>query len=103
MKTSAFSRKASEGRRSWTEKTARDGEKPINTSGGLKAKGHLIGATGISQIYEIATRLRHEAGERQVRKADIGLTNNLGGSAATCLVGRTGANTKGRPVCKFMR
>jgi len=67
-------------------KTARDGEKPINVSGGLKAKGHPIGATGISQIYEIVTQLRHEAGERQVKKADIGLTHNLGGSAATCLV-----------------
>jgi len=61
-------------------KTARGGEKPVNVSGGLKAKGHPIGATGISQIYEIVTQIRH------VRKADIGLTHNLGGSAATCLV-----------------
>jgi acetyl-CoA C-acetyltransferase len=67
-------------------KTARDGEKPINVSGGLKAKGHPIGATGISQIYEIVAQLRHEAGERQIKKADIGMTHNLGGSAATCLV-----------------
>ncbi|HTZ38693.1 MAG TPA: thiolase domain-containing protein [Syntrophales bacterium] len=67
-------------------KTARDGEKPINVSGGLKAKGHPIGATGISQIYEVVTQLRHDAGDRQIRKADIGLTHNLGGSAATCLV-----------------
>ncbi|HRR41095.1 MAG TPA: thiolase domain-containing protein [Syntrophales bacterium] len=66
--------------------TARDGRKPINVSGGLKAKGHPIGATGLSQIYEIVTQLRHEAGERQVMKADIGLTHNLGGSAATCIV-----------------
>ncbi len=62
------------------------GSKPINTSGGLKAKGHPIGATGISQIYEIVTQLRGEAGPRQVKKAEIGLTHNLGGTAATCTV-----------------
>jgi acetyl-CoA acetyltransferase len=67
-------------------KTARDGIIPINTSGGLKAKGHPIGATGLSQIYEIVTQLRGEAGERQVKKADIGLSHNLGGTAATCVI-----------------
>ncbi|HPE16111.1 MAG TPA: thiolase domain-containing protein [Oscillospiraceae bacterium] len=66
--------------------TALGGKKPINTSGGLKAKGHPIGATGISQIYEIVTQLRGDAGPRQVRKADIGLTHNLGGTAGTCLI-----------------
>lgn len=63
-----------------------EGSIPINTSGGLKAKGHPIGATGISQIYEIVTQLRGEAGPRQVQKADIGLTHNIGGTAATCTV-----------------
>jgi len=67
-------------------KTALDGIIPINTSGGLKAKGHPIGATGLSQIYEVVTQLREEAGERQVKKAEIGLTHNLGGSASTCIV-----------------
>ena len=67
-------------------KTSLAGSKPINTSGGLKAKGHPIGATGISQIYEIVTQLRGEAGARQVKKADVGLTHNLGGTAATCVV-----------------
>ena len=67
-------------------KTARDGSIPINVSGGLKAKGHPIGATGLSQIYEIVTQLRGEAGERQVTDARFGLTHNLGGTAATCLV-----------------
>jgi len=62
------------------------GSKPINTSGGLKAKGHPIGATGVSQIYEIVTQLRGEAGPRQVKKADIGMTHNIGGTAATCTV-----------------
>lgn len=62
------------------------GKKPINTSGGLKAKGHPIGATGISQIYEVVTQLRGNAGDRQIAKADIGLTHNLGGTAATCVI-----------------
>lgn len=65
--------------------TSRTGAKPINPSGGLKAKGHPIGATGISQVYEIVTQLRGDAGERQLKKADIGLAHNLGGTAATCL------------------
>lgn len=67
-------------------KTAADGQIPINVSGGLKAKGHPIGATGLSQIYEIVTQLRGEGGARQLKKADIGLTHNLGGTAATCVV-----------------
>jgi acetyl-CoA C-acetyltransferase len=67
-------------------KTKRDGSIPINVSGGLKAKGHPIGATGISQIFEVVTQLRGEAGPRQLGRADIGLTHNLGGTAGTCVV-----------------
>lgn len=67
-------------------KTARDGSKPINVSGGLKAKGHPIGATGLSQLYEVVTQLRGEAGARQLQKADIGLAQNLGGTAGTCVI-----------------
>jgi acetyl-CoA C-acetyltransferase len=59
---------------------------PINVSGGLKAKGHPIGATGLSQIYEVVTQLRGDGGERQVRNAEVGLTHNIGGTAATCVV-----------------
>ncbi|WNF36508.1 thiolase domain-containing protein [Bacillaceae bacterium IKA-2] len=66
--------------------TALNGSIPINTSGGLKAKGHPIGATGISQIYEAVTQLRGQAGERQVKGAEIGLTHNIGGTGATCVV-----------------
>jgi acetyl-CoA C-acetyltransferase len=66
--------------------TALEGALPINPSGGLKAKGHAIGATGVSQIYELVTQIRGEAGPRQVRKADIGLSHNLGGTAGTCVV-----------------
>jgi acetyl-CoA C-acetyltransferase len=67
-------------------RTAAGGEIPINVSGGLKAKGHPIGATGLSQIYEVVTQLRGEGGARQLRRADIGLTHNIGGTAATCVV-----------------
>ncbi len=56
-----------------------DGPKPVNTSGGLIAKGHPIGATGVAQIYEIWTQLRGEAGDRQVRNPKLGLTENGGG------------------------
>ncbi len=65
---------------------ALEGRIPINPSGGLKAKGHPIGATGLSQMFEVVTQLRGTAGKRQLKKADIGLTHNLGGTAATCLV-----------------
>ena len=67
-------------------KTAIDGQIPINPSGGLKAKGHPIGATGLSQIYEAVTQLRGEAGDRQVKSAKIGMTHNIGGTASTCCV-----------------
>ena len=67
-------------------KTGLTGIIPINTSGGLKAKGHPIGATGMSQIYEVITQIRGEAGKRQIKKADIGLSHNIGGTASTCCV-----------------
>ena len=66
--------------------TAIDGALPINPSGGLKGKGHPIGATGISQAVEIALQLRGEAGKRQVKNAEIGLTHNIGGSGGTAVV-----------------
>jgi len=66
--------------------TALGGRLPINTSGGLKACGHPVGATGIKQAYEIALQLRGEAGSRQVEEAEIGLAHNVGGSGGTALV-----------------
>jgi acetyl-CoA C-acetyltransferase len=66
--------------------TAINGPIPINTSGGLKSKGHPVGATGVGQICDVVTQLRGEAGERQVARHRIGLTQNLGGSGATCVV-----------------
>jgi acetyl-CoA acetyltransferase len=66
--------------------TSLGGKKPVNPSGGLKAKGHPIGATGAAQIAEIVTQLRGEAGPRQVEGARVGLTHTLGGNTATVLV-----------------
>jgi acetyl-CoA C-acetyltransferase len=66
--------------------TAITGRIPINTSGGLKSKGHPVGATGVGQICDIVIQLRGEAGERQVHRHKIGLAQNLGGSGATCVV-----------------
>ncbi len=55
------------------------GSSPVNVDGGLKAKGHPVGATGASQTYEIVTQLRGDAGKRQVDGAEVGLTHNVGG------------------------
>jgi acetyl-CoA C-acetyltransferase len=62
------------------------GRIPVNTSGGLKAKGHPVGATGTGQAYEIYLQLTGQAGKRQVKDAEIGLTHNVGGSGATATV-----------------
>jgi len=62
------------------------GKIPVNTSGGLKARGHSPGATGIAQIVEIVLQLRNDAGKRQVSNAEIGLTQNIGGSGASCVI-----------------
>ena len=62
------------------------GKIPVNVDGGLKAKGHPIGATGVSMTYEIAKQLRGEAGDRQVPGAEIGLTHNVGGIGQYCFV-----------------
>jgi acetyl-CoA C-acetyltransferase len=55
------------------------GDVAVNVDGGLKAKGHPIGATGVSMAYEIVKQLRRESGERQVPDAEVGLTHNVGG------------------------
>ncbi len=59
---------------------------PINPSGGLKACGHPVGATGIKQVVEIVEQLRGEAGKRQVGGAQVGLAHNVGGSGGTAVV-----------------
>ncbi len=66
--------------------TRLDGPRPINTSGGLKCKGHPVGATGAAQLIEIWEQLRHAAGDRQVPNQNlrIGAAHNLGGTGGTC-------------------
>jgi acetyl-CoA C-acetyltransferase len=66
--------------------TARDGAKPMNASGGLKSKGHPVGATGVGQICDVVQQIRGEAGERQLARHSLGLAENLGGSGASCVV-----------------
>jgi len=67
--------------------TARNGLKPVNTSGGLKAKGHPVGASGAGQVVEIWKQMRGQAGARQVaRDVDLALTHNVGGTGQTCVV-----------------
>jgi acetyl-CoA C-acetyltransferase len=67
--------------------TARTGLKPINTSGGLKSKGHPVGASGAGQIVEVWKQLRGEAGDRQLAgNPDLGLTHNVGGTGQTTIV-----------------
>jgi|Deesub1362B_J571_1020462.scaffolds.fasta_scaffold00071_91 acetyl-CoA C-acetyltransferase len=63
-----------------------DGDFPVNPSGGLKACGHPVGATGVKQAVEIVFQLRGEAGRRQVDGAEIGLTHNVGGTGGTAVV-----------------
>jgi acetyl-CoA acetyltransferase len=60
----------------------------VNPSGGLKAKGHPIGATGVGQVYEIVHQLRGDVKqrERQVKNSEVGLTHNVGGSGGTAVV-----------------
>ncbi|MGD8306782.1 MAG: thiolase domain-containing protein [Ignavibacteria bacterium] len=62
------------------------GDIPINTSGGLKSKGHPVGATGIAQICELYEQLTGQAGKRQVKDARIGMAQNMGGSGASCTI-----------------
>ena len=69
-------------------RTALNGDRPINTSGGLKAKGHPVGASGVAQIIEVFHQLRGEAGDRQLPNSnlEVGLAHNVGGTGGTCVV-----------------
>jgi len=66
--------------------TSINGKLPVNTSGGLKAKGHPISPTGISQVYEIVKQMRNKAGKRQVKKPKYGLAHNIGGVGSVATV-----------------
>jgi acetyl-CoA C-acetyltransferase len=67
-------------------RTCLHGERPVNPSGGLKAKGHPVGATGVGQICDVAIEIRGQAGALQVARHSLGLAENLGGSGATAVV-----------------
>jgi acetyl-CoA C-acetyltransferase len=71
--------------------SARNGKIPINCTGGLKSKGHPVGATGVAQICDVVMQLRGEAGDCQVSRHRVGLAQNLGGSGATCVVSILGS------------
>lgn len=67
--------------------TRRDGRIPVNSSGGLKAKGHPVGASGVAQVVELWKQMRGEAGPRQVgHDVDLALAHNVGGTGQTCVV-----------------
>lgn len=74
------------------------GKIPVNTSGGLKAKGHPVGATGVSQLIELFRQLREERDKRQVGGAEVGLAHNVGGSASsgTITILKRSDSSKGR-------
>jgi acetyl-CoA C-acetyltransferase len=86
-----FVKKGEGGPYSLAGKTCIQSEKPVNTSGGLKAKGHPVGATGVGQICDVVQQIRGEAEERQVKRNSLGLAQNLGGSGATSVVTILGA------------
>lgn len=81
-----FCKKGDGGKMAEEGLTVRDGQIPVNTSGGLKGKGHPVGATGIAQVVEVVKQLRGEAGKRQIDGPKIGLTHNVGGSGGTAVV-----------------
>ena len=66
--------------------TAIGGKLPVNPSGGLKSKGHPVGATGVGQIVEVYEQLAGRSGERQVKGAKLGLAQNMGGSGGSSVV-----------------
>ena len=81
-----FVKKGEGGKASENGLTALNAEISVNPSGGLKAKGHPVGATGVAQAVEAVTQLRGKAGKRQVKNAMVGMTHNVGGSGATAVI-----------------
>jgi len=81
-----FCRKGEGGKITAEGQTNLGGKVVVNPSGGLKGKGHPVGATGIAQAVEIVLQLRGEAGKRQVEGAQVGLTHNVGGTGGTAVV-----------------
>jgi acetyl-CoA C-acetyltransferase len=81
-----FCKKGEGGRMIESGQTEMGGKMPVNTSGGLKGKGHPVGATGIAQIIELVEQLSNRAGKRQINGAKTGLAHNVGGSGATVAI-----------------
>ena len=77
---------AERGKGAWLARSGditRNGRLPICTMGGLKARGHPVGATGVYQVVEVTQQLRGQAGENQIPNARLGMAQNIGGSGAT--------------------
>jgi len=68
-----------------------NGRMPISTMGGLKSRGHPVGATGVYQIVELVEQLTGEAGDNQIQGAQLGMAQNIGGSGATIITTILGA------------
>jgi acetyl-CoA C-acetyltransferase len=81
-----FCKEGESGKLAENGETKLGGRIPVNTSGGLKSKGHPVGATGTAQAYEIYLQLTGQAEKRQVKNAKVGLSHNVGGSGATATV-----------------
>lgn len=81
-----FCKKGEGGKLTEEGETSLNGRIPINTSGGLKGKGHPVGATGIAQAVEMVSQLRGEAGKRQIDGVEMGVIHNVGGSGGTAVV-----------------
>ena len=81
-----FFKKGEGGKATSEGRTALDGDVAVNPDGGLKAKGHPVGATGTAMAYEVFKQLRGEAVKKQVKDANIGLTQNVGASGGTVVI-----------------
>lgn len=81
-----FARPGEGGKLVESKATSFGGRIPVNVSGGLKSKGHPVGATGVAQLVELTQQLRNQAGPRQVKKARIGLAQNMGGTGGSSIV-----------------
>jgi acetyl-CoA C-acetyltransferase len=81
-----FFKKGKGGKATLEGRTTYGGDVVVNTSGGLKAAGHPVGATGVKQVVELTWQLRGEAERRQVKDVEFGMSHNVGGSGATAVV-----------------
>ncbi len=86
LESMGFYERGASGGATESGETALGGALPVNTSGGLKSKGHPVGATGVAQIVHLTRQLRGECGEAQVENAKVALAQNMGGSGGSSLV-----------------